>query len=69
MHKDGKDFSIMSWLRRTFLSECCTESFNRGCGVVVITTGQVNSIKSELRFYAGSNPASGVMEICDDENL
>ena len=38
-------------------------------GVVVITTAQRSSIKSELRFCTGSNPALGVSEICDGENL
>ena len=38
-------------------------------GVVVITTAQRSSIKSELRFCAGSNPALGVSEICNGENL
>ena len=38
-------------------------------GVVVITTGQLHSAKSELRFCAGSNPAGGMSEICDGENL
>ena len=38
-------------------------------GVVVITTAQLHSTKSELRFCAGSNPARGVSEICDGENL
>ena len=39
------------------------------CGVVVITTAQLHSTKSELRFCAGSNPACGVLEICDGEYL
>ena len=38
-------------------------------GVVVITTAQLHSTKSELRFCAGSNPARGVSEICDGEDL
>ena len=38
-------------------------------GVVVITTAQLHSTKSELRFYTGSNPACSVSEICDGENL
>ena len=38
-------------------------------GVVVITTAQLHSIKSELRFCAGSNPARGVSEIRDGEDL
>ena len=38
-------------------------------GVVVITTAQLHSTKPELRFCAGSNPARGVLEICDGEDL
>ena len=38
-------------------------------GVVVITTAQLHSRKPELRFCAGSNPARGMSEICDDEDL
>ena len=37
--------------------------------VVVITTAQLHSTKSELRFCAGSNPARGVSEISDGEDL
>ena len=38
-------------------------------GVVVITTAQLHSAKPELRFCAGSNPARGVSEIRDGEDL
>ena len=38
-------------------------------GVVVITTAQVHSTKPKLRFSTGSNPACGVLEIHDGENL
>ena len=38
-------------------------------GVVVITTAQLNSTKPELRFCAGSNPARGVSDIRDGEDL
>ena len=38
-------------------------------GVAVITTGQLHSPNYELRFCAGSNPARGVSEIHDGENL
>ena len=38
-------------------------------GVVVITTAQLQSTKPELRFCAGSNPACGMMEIRDGEDL
>ena len=38
-------------------------------GVVVITTAQLHSTKPELKFCAGSNPARGVPEIRDGEDL
>ena len=38
-------------------------------GVVVITTAQLHSTKSELRFCTGSNPACGMLEIHDGEDL
>ena len=38
-------------------------------GVVVITTAQLHSTKPKLRFCKGSNPASGVSEIRDGEDL
>ena len=37
--------------------------------VVVITSAQLHSTKPELRFCAGSNPARGVSEIRDGEDL
>ena len=38
-------------------------------GDVFITTAQNHSSKPELRFCVGSNPACGVSEICDGEDL
>ena len=38
-------------------------------GAVVVTTVQLYSTKSELRFCAGSKPARGVSEIWDGEDL
>ena len=38
-------------------------------GVVVTATVQLHSSKSELRFCASSNPACGVSEIHDGEDL
>ena len=38
-------------------------------GVVVITTSQLHSTKPELRFCKDSNPARGVSEIRDGEDL
>ena len=37
--------------------------------ISIITTAQIHSTKSELRFCAGSNPARGVSEISDGEDL
>ena len=37
--------------------------------VVVITAAQLHLTKPELRFCAGSNPAGGVSEIRDGEDL
>ena len=36
---------------------------------VVITTAQLHSTKSELRFWAASTPVRSVLEICNSENL
>ena len=38
-------------------------------GVVVSTTAQLHSTKPELRLCAGSNPAHGVSEIRNGEDL
>ena len=38
-------------------------------GVVIFATAKFYSIKPELKFCAGSNPASTVSEVCDGENL
>ena len=40
-----------------------------GRSVVVITTAQIHSTKLELKFCAGSNPARGLSEIRDGEDL
>ena len=39
------------------------------CGVVVINTAQLHSAKPELRLCTGSNPACGMLEIRDGEDL
>ena len=38
-------------------------------GVAVIITAQLHSTKPELRLCTGSNPARGVSEIHDGEDL
>ena len=48
--------------------EICNHNLWRR-GVVVITAAQLHSTKPELRFCAGSNPARGVSEIRDGEDL
>ena len=40
-----------------------------GRGVVIITTAQIHSTKLQLKFCAGSNPARGLSEIRDGEDL
>ena len=44
------------------------ENFKTG-ELVVITTAQLHSTKPELRCCAGSNPACGLLEIHDGEDL
>ena len=39
------------------------------CGVVVFSTAELHSTKPELKFCTGSNPAHGVSEIHDCEDL
>ena len=36
---------------------------------MVIATAQIHSAKPEIRFCAGSNPARGISEIRDSEDL
>ena len=54
---------------RDYSRDCIKEWVIRNSGVVVITTAQLHSTKPELRFCAGSNPARGVSEIHDGEDL
>ena len=37
--------------------------------LIIITTAQLHSTKSELRFCASVNPANSVLEAYDEENL
>ena len=66
-------FDIFIHLRKVTVSESfdifryeITENVHKG---FINTTSQLHSTKSELRFYAGSNPARGVSEIRDSEDL
>ena len=45
------------------------ETSIRRCVAVVITTAQLHSPQSELRFCAGSNPACSPLKVCHGENL
>ena len=58
---------ISSW--NTYLWQSIPEIHTLRHGVVVITTTQLHSTKSELRFCTVSNPAHGVSEIHDGEDL
>ena len=49
------------------VTKLLTDEWHRG--VVVITTAKLHSTKPELRFCAGLNPARGVSEIRDGEDL
>ena len=51
---------------RQFCQQDC-QQWRRG--VVAITAAQLHSTKPELRFCAGSNPARGLSEIRDGEDL
>ena len=51
------------------IRESCTRLFQINQGVVVINTAQLHSTKPELKFCAGSNPARGMSEILDGEDL
>ena len=42
---------------------------NWHCSFVVIITEQCHSAWTELQFCSGSNPARGVLNVCDDEYL
>ena len=69
--------AIVWYLCRTCVARVCHSCCKLLCcgavlwhrGAVVTTTAQLHSTKPELRLCGGSNPASGVSEICDDENL
>ena len=56
---------LQAWISATLLKR--NSMWRRG--EVVITTAQLHSTKPELRFCAGSNPARGVSEIRDGEDL
>ena len=63
----------MSYLFKLLLHAHFTTSWNKvfswRCGVVVITIAQLHSIKTELKFCAGLNPACRMSEIHYNENL
>ena len=60
MHVSYKNFDdiqyLLSYTKKDFDIIAVNET-----SVVVITTSQLHSTKSELRFCTGSNPAHGVL--------
>ena len=68
-HSNLKSLHFLTYfLKKYVLLFLFLNNYIRG-GVVVITTAQLHSTKPELRFCAGSNPARGVSEIRDGEDL
>ena len=69
------DISLITPIKSHVLNAAIKQKFensfcnNFRCGVVVITTAQLHSSKPELSLCADSNPARGVSEICDGEDL
>ena len=63
-YKNSKDLDYQTWCSGYHY---CTTWWCRG--VVVITTAQLHSSEPELRFCTCSNPALGVSEIRDGEDL
>ena len=61
-------FIFESLLKKRGFCKNLTSLIRTHC-VVVTTTAQLHSTKPKLRFYACSNPAHGVAEIRDGENL
>ena len=52
------------------MSRCGVDRDDMWCrGVVVINTAQLHPTKPKPRFCAGSNPARGMSEIPDGEDL
>ena len=60
---------ILSIMIINKIRESCTRLFQINRGVVVINTAQLHSTKPELKLCAGSNPARGMSEILDGEDL
>ena len=53
--------------KKFIVFKCNLSTWRRG--VVVMTTAQLQSTKAELGLCARSNPACGVLEICDGDDL
>ena len=62
--------SLTAWVSKLYLYvKRCLVSYLWRPGIVDITTAQLHSTKSELKFCAGSNSAGSVSEIRDGKNL
>ena len=59
---------VMRYIVRTNAIIKCWDGWFRPCGVVVITTAQLHSIKPELRLCASLNHVHGVSEIWDGKD-
>ena len=65
-----KYFRISTNNKAMYIIDTITCKNNMGCcGVLVTATAQLHSTIPELRFCAGSNPARGMSETCDGEDI
>ena len=66
---ENKDKKIILSFKLILITYLNSNLLHSSTSVVVITTAQLHSTKPKLRFCAGSNPARGVSEIRDGEDL
>ena len=64
-----QEINFKSHSNTVILGKLEKNAVRKNAGVVAITTAQLHSTKPELRFCAGSNPARGMLEIRDGEDL
>ena len=69
----SSNFNLKLDLNGSLCTTLCVIELNRVWifpgSILVVSTAQLHSTKPELKFCAGSNPARGVSEIRDGEDL
>ena len=66
---ENKDKKIILSFKLILITYLNSNLLHSSTSVVVITTAQLHSTRPDLRFCTGSNPAHGISEICDGEDL